>query len=410
MTDVPDPRTLPTERLEHEVTTLAAHLAAATYRWLLLVAELDQREAWKTWGCRSAAQWLSMRCGIADGTARDQVRVARALARFPLTCAAFERGELSYSQVRAIVRLDAPEEHEEEVVGLARHATGAQLERIVRAYARASAGDEVRRDERRGVTWFWDDDGCLVVKARLAPEEGALLLEAMKAAEGVSAETPGAEERTLVQRRADQLVGVVRAAVSDDGAAIPCEITVVVEDGVGRIDGGPTLDKESVECLACDAAVVPVKVDGNGEVLAMGRRSYRPNRAQRRAMHRRDDGRCQFPGCPSRRYVQAHHVDWWERDKGETNLDVLVSLCRFHHRLVHKRAVGVVTDGAGGFRFVRADGTPIDAGHPYRGDPARVRTFAEPDAMTAVPRWGGERLDMDLALTALFSWDEPGAA
>ena len=79
MTDLPDPASLPTERLEHEVTTLAGHIAAATCRWLLLVAELDRREAWATWGCRSMAHWLSMRCGISLSTAREQVRVAHAL-------------------------------------------------------------------------------------------------------------------------------------------------------------------------------------------------------------------------------------------------------------------------------------------------------------------------------------------
>lgn len=280
MSDLPDPASLPTERLEHEVTTLAAHLAAATARWLSLVAELDRRDAWKVWGCRSAAEWLSLRCGIALGTARDQARVAQALARFPLTSATFERGELSYSQVRAIVRLDSPA-HEEEVVALARHATGAHLERIVRSYKRASASDEERRYDGRSLRCHWDDDGCLIVRGKLTPEDGALLLAAIEAADCASAETP--EERTVEQRRADAFGQVVRSAVSEDGPAIPCEITVVVEDGHGRIEGGPCLDVDTVELLACDAAIVPITVDGEGEVLNLGRRSYRPNRAQRRA-------------------------------------------------------------------------------------------------------------------------------
>ncbi|MCU1487704.1 MAG: hypothetical protein JWN67_4450 [Actinomycetia bacterium] len=412
MTDMPDPQTLPTERLEHEVTSLAAHLAAATCRWLLLVAELDRREAWKVWGCKSMADWLSMRCGIALSTAKDQVRVARAMSRFPLTRAAFERGELSYSQVRAIVRLDAPEEHEAEVVALARHATGSHLERIVRSYKRASAADEERRYDGRSVQHHWDDDGCLVVRAKLTPEDGALFLGALKAAEGVSAETGEGvsaetpDDRSSEQRRADAFAQVVRSAVSEDGPAIPCEVTVVVEaDGHGEIPDGPTLDPATVERLACDAAVVPMSVDGDGEALNLGRRSYRPNRAQRRAMARRDKRRCRFPGCPAQRYVDAHHVDWWTRDGGETNVEVLVTLCRHHHRLVHKRVIGVVADGQGGFSFVRADGTPIEAGEPVEGRAVAVTRHAEVDAMTAVPRWGGERLDMDLALTALFSWD-----
>ena len=188
-------------------------------------------------------------------------------------------------------------------------------------------------------------------------------------------------------------------------ARIGGERAVVVEaDGAGRIEGGPALDAATVERLACDAAVVPVSVDGEGEVLNLGRRSRHPNRAQRRAMALRDGRRCQFPGCPATRFTQAHHVDWWERDKGETNLDVLVTLCRFHHRLVHRRVVGVVkTDH--GFAFVRSDGSPVDDGRPLVGTPSGATGFARVDALTAVPRWGGERLDLDLALTALFSWE-----
>ncbi|MCU1483715.1 MAG: hypothetical protein JWN67_461 [Actinomycetia bacterium] len=401
MSELSDPQMLPTERLEHEVTTLAAHLAAATCRWLLLVAELDRREAWKAWGCRSMADWLSMRCGIALSTAREQVRVAHGLRPLPLISAAFAKGELSYSQARSLTRLQHPE-HEEELLGLARHATGEHLDRIVRSYKRVSSLDEERRVERRSVQTHWDDDGCLVVRARLAPEEGALLLAAMEAVDCASADASSTAE----QRRADQFVEVVRSAVSEDGPAIPCEVTVVVEaDGHGEIPDGPTLDVATVERLACDAAVVPMSVDGEGEALNLGRRSYRPNRAQRRAMARRDKRRCQFPGCPAQRYVDAHHVDWWTRDQGETNLEVLVTLCRHHHRLVHKRVIGVIADGNGGFRFVGADGTPIAAGEPVEGQAVAVTRHAEVDAMTAVPRWGGERLDMDHALTALFSWE-----
>lgn len=403
MTELPDPANLPTERLEHEVTTLAAHLAAATARWLLLVAELDRREAWKSWGVRSCAHWLSMRCGIALGTARGQVRVSRALAAHPLVRQAFEAGSLSYSQVRAIVRLETPA-HDEELVAFARHATGEHLEELVRSYRRASASDEQRRIEGRSLRCSWDDDGCLVVRGRLTPEDGALLMAVLDAAENVPAGTFSPDERTAAQRRADAFATVIRSAVGDDGAAIPCEINVAVEpDGHGHIPNGPSLDAATVERLACDAAIVPVSEGADGGDLRLGRRRRRPNRAQRRAMARRDGGACQFPGCRVSRYVDAHHVDWWEHG-GETNVDVLVTLCRFHHRLVHKRLIGVVRDDDSGFSFCRADGSPVVTGDEIRGDLAAIRRFAEVDDMTAVPRWGGERLDLDLALTALFSW------
>src|SRR5207237_1844580 len=110
---------------------LAAHLHAAMCRWLLLVAEFDARQGWAAEGCRSCAHWLSWRCSIAPVSAREHMRVARRLGDLPLVQAAFARGELSYSQVRALTRVEDIE-REQELLELARTATAAQLERIVR--------------------------------------------------------------------------------------------------------------------------------------------------------------------------------------------------------------------------------------------------------------------------------------
>src|SRR3954469_2010388 len=100
---------MPLKQLEREITELPAHINAATCRWLLLVAELDRREGWLDWGCKSCAHWLSLRCGLGLRAAREQVRVATALSELPEIRASFGRGELSYSQVRALTRVATPE-------------------------------------------------------------------------------------------------------------------------------------------------------------------------------------------------------------------------------------------------------------------------------------------------------------
>ncbi|MGH2716353.1 MAG: DUF222 domain-containing protein [Thermoleophilaceae bacterium] len=99
---------LPLELLEREITQLAAHIHAATCRFLLLVGELDRREGWAEWGCKSCAHWLSWQCAIGLGAAREQVRVARCLDELPAIRAAFGRGALSFSQVRAMTRGPRP--------------------------------------------------------------------------------------------------------------------------------------------------------------------------------------------------------------------------------------------------------------------------------------------------------------
>src|ERR671923_3008788 len=55
---------MPLEQLESEITELAAHINAATCRWLLLIGEHDRREGWAEWGCKSCAHWLSVQCGL----------------------------------------------------------------------------------------------------------------------------------------------------------------------------------------------------------------------------------------------------------------------------------------------------------------------------------------------------------
>jgi Domain of unknown function (DUF222) len=100
----PDPP-LALERLEERICELAAHLAAGTCRFLELVAEFDARRGWACWDLPSCAAWLAWKCQVAHGTAREQVRVARALAGLPVIRAQFSAGRMSYAKVRALTRI-----------------------------------------------------------------------------------------------------------------------------------------------------------------------------------------------------------------------------------------------------------------------------------------------------------------
>ena len=123
------------EILSDEITTLAGHLNAANYRFLKLLDEFDRHDGWAGDGIRSLAHWLNFKCGIGELLAREKVRVARALRSLPSIDAAFERGEISYSKVRAMARVATPE-NEAELLNIARHGTAAHMERLVRAYRR----------------------------------------------------------------------------------------------------------------------------------------------------------------------------------------------------------------------------------------------------------------------------------
>ena len=173
------------DELEEEVATLAAHIHAATHRLLTLIAEFDRRRGWELGGHRTCAHWLSYRTGIDLGTAREKVRTARALTGLPQTSNAMARGELSFSQVRALSRV-ATDENEADLLDYARFSTTAQLERMVRAFRKGSREDEAEWEgkcyESRTFSVFPDDDGMYLVRGRLTAEVGALLMRAIEAA------------------------------------------------------------------------------------------------------------------------------------------------------------------------------------------------------------------------------------
>ena len=173
---------VPLERIEADICRLAARLAAGTCELIMLIAEFDRREGWRSWGCRSTAHWLSWRAGLGLGTAREHVRVGRALADLPTIRSEFQAGRLSYSKVRAITRVALPET-DADLARTAMAGTAAHVERIVRGCRSSDrADDPSARRARHGVRWRHDDDGALVLTARLAPEDGAIVIAALRAA------------------------------------------------------------------------------------------------------------------------------------------------------------------------------------------------------------------------------------
>ncbi|HEX3947075.1 MAG TPA: DUF222 domain-containing protein [Acidimicrobiales bacterium] len=351
-------RTLTDETLEEELCSQAAHLDAAECRLVLMVAELDRRRTWGSQGLRSCAHWLNWRCGISLGTAREQVRVGRALDGLPVVRAAFGSGELSYSKVRAITRV-ADQRTEAALVDMARYATASQLERIVREYRRASPDEgpvALGRHQSRYVRTYTDDQGMLVVSARLSPEDGAAFLAALEAArqdvpaetsdEGVPAETSGPEAEA-----ADALATVCETFLTGGtgpaggpraSISVHVDGQVLVdpgEEGCAYVDGVGVVSSHTAHRLACDGAVSVLRFDPDGSVTPEGKTRSIPV-SLRRAVMTRDRG-CRWPGCTGRRRVDIHHVVFWSKG-GRTVLSNLVALCRHHHRLVHE----------GGFRLI----------------------------------------------------------
>jgi hypothetical protein len=328
------------DELEDELATLASHLYAGTCRWLELVAEIDRRGEWADSGRTSCAEWLAWRCALTPRAAREHVRVARRLEELPGAHAAFSRGELSYAKVRALTRV-ATAENEEELLGLARVMTAAQLERSVRAYRRVTTAEACAQQEEAYLSVFWEPDGTLSIHGSLAPEDGALLLRALDAVRDArwNEGRGSAEPRPARQAsNAEALVSVAEAALAHPDGSRPggerYQVVVHADEaalgsdrdgdkGGCQLEDGSALAPETARRLACDTSLV-----------RDGRKSRVVPPALRRALRARDGG-CRFPGCENRRFLDAHHVHHWARG-GETTAPNLVLLCRRHHRLVHE--------------------------------------------------------------------------
>src|SRR5688572_12756693 len=174
-----------THELEDQIVELAGHLNAGNYRFLALIAEFDRRKGWNCRATKDCAHWLNWKCGIDLGAAREKVRTARALEKLPEVSAAMERGEVSYSKVRAITRVATPE-NESYLLQIALHGTAHHVETLVRAYRRATEAEELSREHRqqmnRFVRYGWDDDGSFILKARLPADVGALIIKVIETA------------------------------------------------------------------------------------------------------------------------------------------------------------------------------------------------------------------------------------
>ena len=377
------------ERLGDEIAELSAHLDAATARLLDLIREFDARAGWNN-GFRSCAAWLSWRVGLDPGAARERVRVARALGTLPGARAR-----------RALVR-EGPRADPRCHSGTAEH-----VERIVRGWRRvdrqAEAQETTYRHGSRALHVYHDGDGMVVVRGRLAPEVGAVLVQALTAArealyqraqpassvtgpinKNVSAETfqadVPAEMPTMAQQQADALALVAETALHhgiDPGApgeryqvVVHVDAPVLADpDAPGQsvLEDGTHVSAETSRRLACDASRVVMRHDADGRVTEVGARTRTIPTALRRVLQHRDRG-CRFPGC-GLPFGQGHHIRHWAHG-GPTTLSNLALLCRRHHRAVHEEGYHVERQADGELRFRRPDGRPLPDIPPPASVPA----------------------------------------
>ena len=160
-----------------------------------------------------------------------------------------------------------------------------------------------------------------------------------------------------------------------------------VKERVAALHLGPLLSEADRRYLSCDATC-EVWFERDGQVIGAGRTTRLINRRLRRALEHRHPT-CAVPGCGATRGLHAHHIRHWE-DGGATELDNLVLVCPYHHRL-HHRGVITITGPAHQphrHRQRRPRTEPRIAGAPTEPTPARGAHRA-PDPPASAPTGGG---------------------
>jgi hypothetical protein len=383
-------------------------------------------------------------------TAREHVRVARALGGLPAIDEALRTGRLSYAKVRALTRVATPET-EGKLLSMALFATASQLERLCRAYRGVLEAGGAANAEERCVRRRTLPGGKVKLELVLEADEAELVLKAVDRAREVRAEQArqagpaaggGVSAETRLQRRAEtpwptQADGMVRLAesflagnpVAGNGGErfqvmVHLDQEVLGPDGAlgGTLEDGSRVSEEmrlrrraeTLRRVACDCGLVAVHHDG--QRLDIGRRSRSIPPAIRRALRLRDHG-CAFPGCTHTRFVHAHHVEHWLHG-GRTSVGNLVQLCSFQpqggqlhrHHLVHEGGWRVTAEAEGELVFRSPRGKPlgkVPAREDLQDAPAWLSGWAQEnnlaiDARTNFPMGDGKEPDYGIAVDSLL--------
>jgi uncharacterized protein DUF222/HNH endonuclease len=427
------------------------HLAACQAHVGLFaqIREADRRELWRS-EAPTLGAWLSGRYSITWWKANRWIQAARALEQLPRISEAFETGRLGVDKVVELTRLATPET-EETLIPWAQAVSGATIRRKAELATRQQVSEVREADRHRSLQWWYSPDERQFALALECPaERGPLIISAISRETEQIPVMPGEEDPVFIDaRRADAFMGILSTRVASDpdpdratvvvhvsaetlmgggcktsGARTGPHVTGAVPTGPqisgswAEIESGPMIHPEVARRLCCTARIQAMIEDSTGEAIAMGRVSREPSSAMMRLLRFRDR-HCQFPGCGSTRYLQAHHIRWWSSG-GTTDLDKLVLLCTFHHKLVHEHGWRITRDPDGTVRWYRPDGTPYRAGPApprepalpreaaaaadrRRHSPADLASTGEPPGAAAPSKTRGEHASRSVDLSALDS-------
>ncbi|WP_460798055.1 DUF222 domain-containing protein [Microbacterium sp. GXF0217] len=351
--------------------------------------ELGAESLAKEQGFRNAGQFVAAATGRSTGDATRLVKVgeataprtdllgARLPAKYPAVRAALASGMLGTQAAGLIIGLldrvrltiDADRVAEAEAL-LVEKAAGLSLDEVRRLLTRAEAHldpdgvfprEEAARAQNRLL--LSERDGRLHLTADIdvataapikAAIEGYVTAVFAARANALDPDAPDAAHRTIAHLQADALADLCAHTLGcDTSAPALAGATVIVRVGLEDLTHGTgyaTIDGtdhpisiSTARQMAANGGVIPCVLGSDSEILDWGREKRLFTRTQRLALTERDGGcaMCTLPPAMTR----AHHINWWNRDHGTTNLDNGILLCDNCHHRIHDNGWNIHIDG-----------------------------------------------------------------
>ncbi len=368
------------------------------------VGVFDATEGWAADGAFSFPCWLRARADVTRGESLQLARFARTLRTMPATRSAVRDGKLSVAKARLLAGVinDRTEARfAEQEAFLVEQVQGLTVDHAKTAldYWKRLAdtdGPDPCDPTRNWARLSHGYQGRWHLEADLDQLSGTTLKAVLDAIidrmhhDGRFSDLPRSAN-TAGRRCADALVemGHRASGAHPDQPAVHPDIVVVVPhhnltdaepdpfDPPTLVGGGP-LSVHDVYRLALAGTVSTLTIDDHGRPLHLGRKQRLASADQWIALTIRDQG-CVTPGCDRpAAWCQAHHLEWWERDSGLTDLPNLALVCSHHHHLIHDQAWTLDPLPDGTWQLTRPDRTTV-ARPRYPGN-HRPRSRARPAA------------------------------
>jgi len=372
------------EQLFDELSELTGQRNAIDGRIVDIVAEIDRGNGlWGNTGCRSIAALVAWKTGVSSRNAETIVAVAHRVEEFPRCVEGLREGRFSLDQVGVIAER-AGAGSDEHYVELVEVATVNQLRTAVKLEPRPDA--DPRPDPDPQVAKTRTDAKYTAYRivlptveaakfdAALATHHDALIAD-WKRDRDATGQQPS-DVSPALPTLVDGFMSVVEASWDAEATRRPhgARTTVVmhvdVKDRVAALHLGPVLSQADRQYLSCDATC-EAWFHRDGQPIGAGRTTRTISRRLRRALEHRHPT-CAVPGCGATRGLHAHHIIHWEHG-GATELNNLVLLCPYHHRLHHRGAI-TITGPADRLKVTNDQGEAL-----VSGSLARPPTRPPPD-------------------------------